>query len=34
VQVFTVAGGGIARIAVFRNPGVFAAFGHPPTLPG
>jgi RNA polymerase sigma-70 factor (ECF subfamily) len=34
VQVLTVAGGGVARFVVFSDPGLLAAFGWPPTLPG
>jgi RNA polymerase sigma-70 factor (ECF subfamily) len=33
VQVLTVAGSRVARIAAFHHPGLFAAFGLPPTLP-
>jgi RNA polymerase sigma-70 factor, ECF subfamily len=33
VQVLTLTAGRIARVVVFRDPGLFAAFGLPPALP-
>ena len=33
LQVMTVAGDRIARVTVFQDPEVFAAFALPPTLP-
>jgi len=34
VQVLTCTTAGVARITAFRDPGLFAAFGLPPELPG